>query len=183
MNSPRPWSYHQKATAVATRSATRALAMRLRSSVRCAINDIVASGSRGGRRRRMRDAEPAWVTVVLPGRGGSAGGAVGRAGLLGSGPELGGAGLGGPGLLVQLRGQVAGGRRGGRHDLGADGGRLGRVARAEPPARGVVVLHALHLALEDAQRATERARGVRQLLVAEQQQDRQDDQADLQRAE
>src|SRR5215208_4896741 len=141
MNSPRPWSYHQKATAVATRSATSAFAMRLRSSVRCAINDIVASGSRGGRRRRMRDAEPAWVTVVLPGRGGSAGGAVGRAGLLGSGPELGGA-------------------------------RLGRVARAEPPARGVVVLHALHLALEDAQRATERARGVRQLLVAEQQQDR-----------
>src|SRR3954470_23823751 len=176
MNSPRPWSYHQNANTVATSSARSALAIRLRSSVRCAISDIVACASRGGRRRRRR--RVASVTVVRPERGGSAG-AVGRAGLLGAGAELGGARLGDACLVLQLRGQVTAGRgRGGGDDLAADGRRGRRVLGAH-----VVVLHALHLALEDAQRAAERARGVRQLLVAEQQQDRQDDQADLQRAE
>src|SRR5215213_4816826 len=119
MKSPRPWSYHQKATAVATSSASSAFAMRLRSSVRCAISVIVAWASRGGRRRRTRDPRPASLTVVLPGRGGSAG-AVGRAGLLGAGAELGGAGLGDPGLLVQLRGQVIARRGRGAGDLTAD---------------------------------------------------------------
>src|SRR6476661_4572117 len=109
MNSPRPWSYHQNATAVASSSARSAFATRLRSSVRCAISDIVASASRGGRRRRTRRPRPAWVTVVLSGGGGSAR-AVGRAALLGAGAELGGAGLGDPRLLVQLGGQVTGGR-------------------------------------------------------------------------
>src|SRR5215207_9838159 len=178
MKSPRPWSYHQKAMAVATSSASSALAMRFRSSVRWATRVIVAAGSRGARRRRNRGPRPCSVTVVLPGREASAG-AVGRAGLVRAG-----AGLGDPGLLVQLRGQVAG-RAGGRrrrrrrgHDLATQGGGLGGVLGAD-----VVVLHALHLALEDAQRAAQRAGGVRQLLVAEEQQDRQDDQADLQRAE
>src|SRR4051794_11887495 len=174
MNSPRPWAYHQNANTVATSSAKSALAMRLRSSVRCAISDIVACASRGGRRRRRRVAS---VTVVRPARGGSAR-AVGRAGLLGAGAELGGAGLGDACLLLQLRRQVAGGRRCGGDDLAADRRRGGGVLGAD-----VVVLHALHLALEDAQRAAQRSGGVRQLLVAEQQQDRQDDQADLQRAE
>src|SRR5829696_430272 len=176
MKSPRPWSYHQKATAVAISRASSALATRLRSSVRCAISDIVAAASRGSRRRRSRGP----LTVVLPGAGGSAR-AVGRAGLLGPGAQLGRARLGDAGLLVQLGGEVAvGGRRraGGRDDLAADGRGVRRILRAD-----VVVLHALHLALEDAQRAPERARGVRQLLVAEQEQDRQDDQADLQRTE
>src|SRR3954451_17706993 len=113
MKSPSPWSYHQNATPVATSSARSALATRLRSSVRCAISDIVASGSRGGRRRRTRGARPASVTVVLPGAGGSAV-AVGRAALLGAGAELGAARLGDPRLLVQLRGQVSTGRRGAR---------------------------------------------------------------------
>src|SRR5829696_7002816 len=181
MKSPRPWSYHQKATAVAISRASSALATRLRSSVRCAISDIVAAASRGSRRRRSRGP----LTVVLPGAGGSAR-AVGRAGLLGPGAQLGRARLGDAGLLVQLGGEVAvGGRRraGGRDDLAADGRGVRRILRAQSPDRGVVVLHALHLALEDAQRAPERARGVRQLLVAEQEQDRQDDQADLQRTE
>src|SRR4051794_37381200 len=141
MNSPRPWSYHQKAIAVATSSARSALAMRLRSSVRCATRVIVASASRGGRRRRTRGRRPGSVTVVLPGTVASAG-AVGRAGLVRPGAELGGADLGDPGLLVQLRGQVVGRgggarrRRGrGRHDLAAHGGRLGGVLRAEPTGR------------------------------------------------
>src|SRR5215218_1892661 len=161
MKSPRPWSYHQKAMAVATSSASSALAMRFRSSVRWATRVIVAAGSRGARRRRNRGPRPCSVTVVLPGREASAG-AVGRAGLVRAGAELGGAGLGDPGLLVQLRGQVAG-RAGGRrrrrrrgHDLAAQGGGLGGVLGAD-----VVVLHALHLALEDAQRAAQRAGGVR----------------------
>src|SRR6476469_4439607 len=113
MKSPRPWSYHQKATAVATRRARSALAIRLRSSVRCAISDIVASASRGGRRRLRRVPS---VTVALSGTGGSAG-AVGRAALLGTGAEFGGAGLGDPCLLLELRGQVAGRRGGGGDDL------------------------------------------------------------------
>src|SRR5215218_10211394 len=112
MNSPRPCSYHQKAIAVAISRASSALAMRLRSSVRWATRVIVASGSRGGRRRR--DRARGWsVTVVRPAREPSAG-AVGRAGLLGAGPQLRRAGLGDPGLLVQLRGQVTGGGGGGR---------------------------------------------------------------------
>src|SRR4051794_3937606 len=138
MNSPRPWSYHQKATAVATSSARSDFATRLRSSVRWAISDIVAWASRGGRRRRPRGPWAPSVTVVLPGRGGSAG-AVGRAGLLGAGAELGGAGLGDPGLLVQLRAQITAGRRGGGDDLAADGGRLGGVLRTHR-VTGIVVL-------------------------------------------
>src|SRR5919107_3000688 len=101
MNSPRPCSYHQKETAVAISRASRALATRLRSSVRCAISDMVAAASRGARRRRSRGP----LTVVLPGTAGSAG-AVGRAGLLGPGACLGRARLGDARLLVQLRRQV-----------------------------------------------------------------------------
>src|SRR5829696_5361731 len=118
MNSPRPCSYHQKETAVAISRASRALATRLRSSVRWATSDMVASASRGARRRRSRGP----LTVVLPGAGGSAG-AVGRAGLLGAGAQLGRVRLGGAGLLVQLSGQVTAGRRGGGgggDDLAAD---------------------------------------------------------------
>src|SRR3954464_7281621 len=180
MKSPSPWSYHQNATPVATSRARSAFATRLRSSVRCAISDIVASGSRGRRRRRTRGPRPASVTVVLPGAGGSAV-AVGRAALLGAGAELGGARLGDPCLLVQLRAQVTAGRRrgrGGGNDLAPDGSDRGGVLGAD-----VVVLHALHLALEDAQRAAQGSRRVRQLLVTEEQQDGQDDQADLHRAE
>src|SRR6476620_633001 len=125
MNSPRPWSYHQNAIAVATRRATSALAMRLRSSVRCAISDIVASASRGGRRRRLR---VGWFTVVRLELGGSVG-AVGRAALLGAGAELGGAGLGDPRLLLEAGGQIAGVRRGGGDDLAADRRRLCGVLR------------------------------------------------------
>src|SRR5689334_19842827 len=135
MNSPRPWSYHQKAIAVATSSASSALAIRLRSSVRCAISDIVASESRGGRRRRRRGPS---VTVVLSGRGGSAR-AVGRACLLGAGTQLRGTRLGDPRLLEQPGAVVAHGRRR-RDDLAADRGGLGGVARAQPAGRGVVVL-------------------------------------------
>src|SRR3954469_14469478 len=173
MKSPSPWSYHQNATAVATSRARSAFATRLRSSVRCAISDIVASGSRGGRRCRTRGPRPASVTVVLPGAGGSAV-AVGRAALLGAGAELGGARLGDPRLLVQLRGQVTAGRRrgrGGGDDLAPDGSDGGGVLGAD-----VVVLHALYLTLEDAQRAPQGSRRVRQLLVTEEQQDRQKDQ-------
>src|SRR3954470_3516567 len=148
MNSPRPWSYHQNAIAVPISSARSAFATRLRSSVRCAISDMVACASRGGRRRRRRVAS---VTVVRPERGGSAG-AVGRAALLGAGAELGGAHLGDPRLLLELRGQVTGGRRRGGDEPASDGRGLRCVLRAD-----VVVLHALHLALEDAQRSTERA--------------------------
>src|SRR5688500_3737067 len=168
MNSPSPCSYHQNDTAVATSSASRAFAMRLRNSVRWATSVIVRSGSRGVRRRRPRSPPGAWLTVVLLG-GGESAGAVGRARLLGV-----------AGLLAQPGGQVTVGRGG--HDLAPQrrgpGGVLGPDVRT-----GVVVLHALHLALEDPQRAAERARGVRELLVAEEQQDGQDDQADLQRAE
>src|SRR5690348_12934450 len=147
MKVPSPCWYHQNATPPATRTASRALAMRLRSSVRCATSDIVASGSRGGRRRRR-----GCVTGCLPARGRSArplggrrrrgarggggglrrgglgGGGLGGAGLLGAGllgagAQLGGAGLGGPCLLRQPGGQlgVRGGRAaGGCHDLAAD---------------------------------------------------------------
>src|SRR4051795_11928752 len=128
MKPPRPWSYHQKAIAVATSRARSALAMRLRSSVRWATRVIVASASRGGRRRRTRGRRPGSVTVVLSGTVASAG-AVGRAGPVRPGAELGGVGLGDPGLLVQLRCQVVGRRGGGRgrrgrgsHDLAAHGG-------------------------------------------------------------
>src|SRR3954447_24781996 len=150
--------------------------MRLRSSVRGATSVIVASGCRAVRRRRNRGRRGASLTVVLPGPGGSAG-AVGRAALLGAGPEFGGARLGEASLLVQPGGQVTVGRGSGGDDLTADRRRLGGV-----PATEVVVLHALHLALEDPQRAAERAGGIRKLLVAEEQQDRQDDQDDLGRA-
>src|SRR5687768_8273589 len=158
MNSPRPCSYHQKETAVAMSSASSALKMRLRSSVRWATRVIVAWASRGWRRRRTRDLRPSSVTVGLPlARGSEL--AVGRAGLFGAGARLGRADLGDPGLLVQLRGQVAARRGGRRHDLAAQrGAGLGGVLGADVLAR-VVVLHALHLALEDPQRAAERARG------------------------
>src|SRR5688572_13016245 len=126
MKSPRPCSYHQNATAVAIRRASSALATRLRSSVRWPTRVMVAAASRGGRRRLSRGRPPSSLTVVLPGAGGSAG-AVGHAGLLG------GARLGDAGLLVELRGQVAGGRGGRRRrgdDLAADGGGLGGVLGA-----------------------------------------------------
>src|SRR5215213_3605750 len=178
MKSPRPCSYHQNATAVARSSASSALAMRLRSSVRWATSVIVACGSRGARRRRTRTRRPASLTVVLPGAGRSAGSV--RAGLLGAQTQLGGLRLGRLGLRVQLCGQVARGGRdgGGGGDLSAHRRRLRRVLRAD-----VVVLHALHLTLEDPQRAAEGTGGVRQLLVTEEQQDRQDDQDDLGRAD
>src|SRR5688572_20063879 len=105
MKSPSPCSYHQKATAVATSSASRAFAMRLRSSVRCAMSVIVACGSRRALRRRTRTPRPAPLTVVLPGAWGSAR-SVDRAVLVGAGPELGRAGL-----VLQLGGQVTGRRR------------------------------------------------------------------------
>src|SRR5919107_1865309 len=175
MKSPRPCSYHQNATAVATSSASSALAIRLRSSVRCATSVIVAAGSRGGRRRRRRPDRRGGSLTVVPGEGSA--GAVGRTGLRGTRPQLGGSGFRGPRLgLEGLALAVGRGRR--REDLTAHRGRLGGVLGAD-----VVVLHALHLALEDAQRAAEGARGVRQLLVTEEQQDGQDDQADLHRAE
>src|SRR5690349_22194101 len=134
MNSPSPCSYHQKATAVATSSASSALAILLRSSVRWATRLIVASASLRRRGFRVRCS----VTVVLPRRGGSerplGPRGVGRGGvrprLVGPGPQLGGARLGQAGLLEQLRGQLAGrrgragrgggGRRRGRHDLTHD---------------------------------------------------------------
>src|SRR4051794_12186418 len=177
MKSPRPCSYHQNETAVATRRASSERAIRLRSSVRCATRLIVAAASRGGLRRRARGAWPASLTVVLSGTEGSAR-AVVRAGPIGAGAEFGGADLGGPGLLVQLGSQVATGRGYRRNDLTAQGRRRGGVLAAD-----VVVLHALHLALEDAQRTTEGPCGVRQLLVTEEQQDRQDDQYEFRRAE
>ncbi len=56
MNWPRPWSYHQKAMAVPISTNSRAMPIRLRSSLRCPTSDIVAASSRGGRlRRRTRD--------------------------------------------------------------------------------------------------------------------------------
>src|SRR3954454_19018366 len=106
MNAPSPCSYHQNANAVPISRNSSDLAMRLRSSVRCAMSVIVACGSRGARRRRNRDRRWASLTVVLPRTGGSEG-AVARAGLLGAGAQLGGAGLRDPRLLVQLRRQVA----------------------------------------------------------------------------
>src|SRR4051794_19575079 len=169
MNAPSPWSYHQKHTAVATSTNNSASATRLRSSRRCAIRLIVAAGSRGGRRRR-----PGLVTVG-PNREERSGAAVGDARLIGAGPQLRGTGLGGACLRLgrlgrQRGGQVAGGWRRLRGDHGSRGRRrLGAH---------VVVLHALHLALEDAQRAPQRTAGVGQLLVPEQQQDSQDDQTD-----
>src|SRR3954453_21205580 len=180
MKSPRPCSYHQNETAVATRRASSERAIRLRSSVRCATRVIVAAASRGGLRRRARGAWPASLTVVLSGTEGSAR-AVVRAGLIGAGAELGGADLGGPGLLVQLGGQVTAGGADGRSDA-AHGRGLCGVLGTDVLAR-IVVLHALHLALEDAQRTTEGPCGVRQLLVTEEQQDGQDDQYEFRRAE
>src|SRR3954447_5428542 len=118
MKSPRPCSYHQKATAVASSRAKSALATRLRSSLRWATRLILASGSRGAR-RRSRGPRPGSLTVVqLEGSARP----VERAGLVGAGPQLGGACLRDTGLLVQLRGQVTG-RRGlrGGDDLAADG--------------------------------------------------------------
>src|SRR5687768_7870095 len=144
MKSPSPCSYHQKATAVATSSASSAFAMRLRSSVRCAMRVIVACGSRGALRRRRRTPRPASLTVVLPGEWGSAR-TVDRAGLLRAGTQLGGAELRRPGLVLQLGGQVGvPGQRGG--ELGARGRDRRGVLVGD-----VVALHALHLALEDAQ--------------------------------
>ena len=115
--SPSPCSYHQKETAVATSSASRALAMRLRSSVRCAMR-VVACGSRGALRRHRHTPRPASLTVVLPGEWGSAR-TVDRAGLLGAGTQLGGAELRRPGLVLVLGGQVG--------VLGQRGGELARA--------------------------------------------------------
>src|SRR3954447_17036377 len=172
-NSPSPCSYHQKATAVPIRMNSSAMPTRLRSSRRWPIRLIVAAASRSGRRVRRELDRPA---VVTGGRSTAVRSAalVRGAGLLGAGPGLGGAGLrrGGLGLVVDRPG---GDRRcGRRQDLAGDRGGRGLVLGAD-----VVVLHALHLALEDPERAAEGARGVRQLLVAEQQQDGEDDQADL----
>src|SRR4051812_15498501 len=174
MKAPSPWSYHQKQNAVATTMNSSAIATRLRSSRRCAIRLIVAAASRGGRRRR-----PGLLTVG-PSPGERSAATVGHVRLVGAGPQLGGAGLGRArlglgGLGRELGGQVTGGRRGLRSDHG--GGR-GGVLPAD-----VVVLHALHLALEDPQRAADRAGGVGQLLVPEEQQDGEDDQNDLRSAE
>src|SRR4051794_29921582 len=164
MNSPRPCPYHQKAIAEAIRKASSDLAMRLRSSVRCAMSVIVAWASRGARRRRGRRLACS-VTVLLPGGGRSAR-PLADALLVRAGTQGGGARLGQAGLLDQLRREVTGGgagrgagRCGRRDDLGADrcGGR--RVLGAD-----VVVLHAFHLALEDPQRPADRAGGVGQLL-------------------
>src|SRR3954470_9078185 len=170
MKSPSPCSYHQNATAVPRISASSALATRLRSSLRCAMSVIVAAASRGGRRRRR--GRPPSVTERSEA-------AVGRAGLVGAGAQLRGPCLRSGGLGLGLGRGVDGRRRraDGRRDL-ADRGGGGGVLAAD-----VVVLHALHLALEDPQRAAERAGCVGQLLVPEQQQDGQDDQADLHRTQ
>src|SRR4051794_23923057 len=106
MNSPRPCSYHQKDTAVAISRASSALAMRLRSSVRWATRLIVASGSRACRRRRSLGRPPSLTGAYLARR---SAGAVGRAALLRAGPQLGGARLGGAGLLFQSGAQVIAG--------------------------------------------------------------------------
>src|SRR4051794_11595071 len=164
MKSPSPCSYHQNATAVPRSSASSALATRLRSSLRCAMSVIVAAASRGGRRRRR--GRPPSVTERSEAAGG-------RAGLVGAGAQLGGPCLRGGGLGLGLGGGVHGRRR----DL-ADRRGGGGVLAAD-----VVVLHALHLALEDPQRAAEGAGCVGQLLVPEEQQDGEDDQDDLRGAE
>src|SRR3954454_12235520 len=170
MKSPSPCSYHQNATAVPRISASSALATRLRSSLRCAMSVIVAAASRGGRRRRR--GRPPSVTERSEA-------AVGRAGLVGAGAQLGGPCRRGGGLGLGLGGGVHGRRRraGRRRDL-ADRRGGGGVLAAD-----VVVLHALHLALEDPQRAAEGAGCIGQLLVPEEQQDGEDDQDDLRGSE
>src|SRR3954449_297313 len=174
MNSPRPCSYHQKATAVPMSTNSSAIPTRLRSSRRWLIRLIVAAASRSGRRARRELDRPA---VLTGGRSTAMGSATlvrgGGAGLLGARPGLGVTGLrgGGLGLVVDRAGRGRGGRR---QDLAGDRGGRGLVLGGD-----VVVLHALHLALEDPERAAEGTRGVRQLLVTEQQQDGEDDQADL----
>src|SRR5688572_2499074 len=130
MKSPSPSPYHQNAMAVATSRARRALAMRLRSSVRWATRVIVACGSRGFRWRRLCTPLPASLTVDPPGTAGSAG-SVDRARLLGTDGRV--AGLGGRGLALQLR-RVVPGRR--RDDLAAHGCHLGGVLGPD-----VVALH------------------------------------------
>src|SRR3954463_9506238 len=144
MNAPSPWSYHQKQTAVATATNSTASATRLRNSRRCAIRVIVASGSRGGRRLRpdVLTGEPSW--------GYRSGATVGHAGLVRPRAQLGRAGLQGArlglgGLGGVLGGQVGRRRRGGRRDGVGAHRRGGRGVLGAH----VVVLHALHLALED----------------------------------
>src|SRR4051794_27181738 len=178
MNAPSPWSYHQKQTAVAIATNSTANATRLRNSRRCAIRVIVASGSRGGRRLRpdVLTGEPSW--------GYRSGATVGHAGLVRPRAQLGRAGLQGArlglgGLGGVLGGQVGLRRRGGRRDGVGAHRRGGRGVLGAH----VVVLHALHLALEDPQRTADRARRVGQLLVPEEQQDGEDDQNDLRGAE
>src|SRR3954453_8175835 len=146
MNAPSPWSYHQKQTAVAIRMNRSARATRLRSSRRCAMRLIVAAASRGGRRRR-RGRRTSLTVVPFPRERSDAAGLIGPSAQLG-GACLRGAGLGLGGLGVHLCGQgtVARGE-----------GAAGRHGRRSVLATHVVVLHALHLALEDPQRATERA--------------------------
>src|SRR3954452_15919282 len=175
MNSPRPCSYHQNATAVPISTNSRAMPTRLRSSRRWPIRVIVAASSRGRRRERRSRDRPAGVTGGTSPAGSAAVVGGGRASLLGTRPGLGGARLRGAGLGLVVH-RTRGDRRG--LDLPGHRGGLGLVLGAD-----VVVLHALHLALEDPHRAAQRARGVRQLLVTEEQQDGQDDQADLRGAE
>src|SRR4051794_15330885 len=121
---------------VPIRRATSALATRLRSSVRCAMRLIVAAGSRGFLRRR-RGVWPPSLTVAPLGTEGSAD-AVGRprTGLLGAGPQFGGARLGAAGLLLQLRSQLVAGRGHRAGDLAADRCGGGGVAGAHA-LRGV----------------------------------------------
>src|SRR4051812_4247286 len=178
MKSPSPCSYHQNATAVPSSTNSSAIPTRLRSSRRWPIRVIVAAASRSGRRgRRNRPAvltggisTVLWSALVIGG---------GRASLLGTRPGLDCAGLCGARLGLVVDGLGRHGRRGrGRDDLAGHRRGAGLVLGAD-----VVVLHALHLALEDAQRAAHGTGGVGQLLVAEEQQDGEDDQADLHRAE
>src|SRR4051794_34676478 len=142
MKSPRPWSYHQKAIAEAITTAISDLATRLRSSVRWATRDIVASALRARPRRRVVRRTSSLTRAVLV-RDGSAR-TVGRSGVLRPGAELGRAGLGDARLLLELGGQIAGrgggGRRcgggGRRDDLALDRCRAGCLAGAD-----VVFLH------------------------------------------
>ena len=153
--------------------------MRLRSSVRWATSDIVAAASRGGRGAapRPRPAahrRPAWVRV---GQRGPSAARVCSARARSSAARASATRASSCSWAVRSPSADVAGVAGRRSRRGP------AWSRAASLLADVVVLHALHLALEDAQRAAERARGVGQLLVAEEQQDRQDDQADLQRAE
>ena len=188
MNSPRPCSYHQKPPRWPRSSASSALKIRLRSSVRWATRVIVAAASRGARRRRSRGLRPPRSVRPCPM-------SRARSGRVRAGCRPRGTARRAPAprrraprrsrassCSCAVRSPLAGASAA---TISPRSGVLARPWRGRPCGRlaGVVVLHALHLALEDPQRAAERAGGVRQLLVAEQQQDHQDDRDDLQRAE